>query len=459
LTSDQLTIKKSLDIEGPGAGLLAISGDDTNRVFAIDAGLTVSIAGLTITHGRAGGAGNGGGGILNVGSTLTLVNDVLSDNQALGQSAYGGAIRNLNGATLTVIRSSFFGNCAIASDGGEGLGGGIENGGAQDGSTATISACTFTGNEAVGGDGGEVQGNHSIIGRGSGGAIFDEGGATLQVMNSTLTRNRASAGNGGSGGQGASLYFVDAAGGGGIGGSHAAIMTISGSTFAYNEAIGGSHASGGTTGYGQVGTAGGGGLLNTGWATVTNSTFVGNEALGGSGNGGGRGFLIFGRAAGGAISNAFFVTPVTLTVSDCTLSNNQAVGGAGNRGGAFPDDAAGGGLANLNGARATVTGTTLTGNRVVGGAGGLAANGGNGFGGGLFSDGTSSLTVTGSTISSNQATGGVAGRGGVVGQGIGGGVYFAIDGVVCLDAATVANVSGNTASTSNDDIYGDYTTC
>jgi hypothetical protein len=89
----------------------------------------------------------------------------------------------------------------------------------------------------------------------------------------------------------------------------------------------------------------------------------------------------------------------------------------------------------------------------------LAANGGNGFGGGLFNNGTSSLTVTGSTISSNQATGGVAGRGGGVGQGIGGGVYFAIDGVVCLDAATVANVSGNTASTSNDDIYGDYTTC
>src|SRR5579864_6619988 len=35
LTSDQLTINKSLDIEGPGASLLAVSGNDANRVFNI----------------------------------------------------------------------------------------------------------------------------------------------------------------------------------------------------------------------------------------------------------------------------------------------------------------------------------------------------------------------------------------------------------------------------------------
>src|SRR5262249_6432463 len=75
LTSDELAIRKSEDIEGPGADKLAVSGSDAVRVFAIDEGLTVTIAGLTITHGR--GAGNpGGGGIDNVGSALTLVNDV-----------------------------------------------------------------------------------------------------------------------------------------------------------------------------------------------------------------------------------------------------------------------------------------------------------------------------------------------------------------------------------------------
>jgi hypothetical protein len=64
LTSDQLTINKSLDIEGPGTDKLAVSGGDANRIFKINAGLSVTIAGLTITHGQARGS-NGGGGILN----------------------------------------------------------------------------------------------------------------------------------------------------------------------------------------------------------------------------------------------------------------------------------------------------------------------------------------------------------------------------------------------------------
>src|SRR5438046_1397672 len=72
LTSNELAINKCLDIEGPGADKLAISGNDTNRVFDISEGFTVRIAGLTITRGRAVGAsatGGGGGGILNAGST------------------------------------------------------------------------------------------------------------------------------------------------------------------------------------------------------------------------------------------------------------------------------------------------------------------------------------------------------------------------------------------------------
>src|SRR5262249_51415321 len=65
LTSDQITINKSLDIKGPGAGLLAISGNDANRIFDINGGLTVTIDGLTITHGLGKGdvqGANSGGG-------------------------------------------------------------------------------------------------------------------------------------------------------------------------------------------------------------------------------------------------------------------------------------------------------------------------------------------------------------------------------------------------------------
>src|SRR5207237_856320 len=112
LTSDQLTINKNLDIEGPGPDKLAIGGNDKNRVFSIAEGLTVTIAGLTITHGMASGSGsesigNGGGGVMNAGSALTIANDVFSNNQA---SIRGGAIALRSLSTLTVTNSSFVGN-------------------------------------------------------------------------------------------------------------------------------------------------------------------------------------------------------------------------------------------------------------------------------------------------------------------------------------------------------------
>src|SRR5205085_3366884 len=74
LTSDELEIGKNLDIEGLGANLLTISGNDANRIFHIEKGASVTIAGLAITHGLGRwppGAGEdyaGGGGILNRGS-------------------------------------------------------------------------------------------------------------------------------------------------------------------------------------------------------------------------------------------------------------------------------------------------------------------------------------------------------------------------------------------------------
>ena len=85
LTSNELAINKSLDIEGPGAGLLAVSGNDQFRVFDVSQGLTVTIAGLTVTHGVGAGdlqdnsqGGGGAGGLLNGGSTVNLANDVFS---------------------------------------------------------------------------------------------------------------------------------------------------------------------------------------------------------------------------------------------------------------------------------------------------------------------------------------------------------------------------------------------
>jgi hypothetical protein len=90
-------------------------------------------------------------------------------------------------------------------------------------------------------------------------------------------------------------------------------------------------------------------------------------------------------------------------------------------------------------------------------------------GGALFNDGLSTiplnagtpttLTVTGTTITDNSATGGAAGSGGSAGTGVGGGVYLAAGGVACLDLDTVEALLSNTASTSNDDLFGIYSTC
>jgi hypothetical protein len=513
LTSDELAIKKSLDIEGPGADKLAVSGSDAFRVFDIvNQGLTVTIAGLTITEGL--GSGDlGGGGVLVVGSTLALTNDLFSYNQAVFGGnffASGGALGNWNGASTTVTGCTFLSNVANGQGSNSGVahGGAIENDGTgANRATLTILNSTFIANKAIGGNGVVATSGKPEVGNAHGGAIANAAHSTLTVAGCTFSDNMAIAGNGGSGGHGTSVYIVDVATGGGIQNDEGGILVVDGCVFSSNRAIGGSNASGFTSNS-RVGHAIGGAVQNSASATVTNSTFDHNEALGGSNNPGG-GSLILGRGAGGAIGSFSFLTEqATLTVSNCTFTGNRAVGGTGNTGGPSAGqgvggailnergsiatvtgstftgnqaigcqggagsngaDGLGGGIANLFGATLTVSGCTLSGNQALGGAGGSGANGGNGFGGGLFNDGPSAapgnagtpatLTITGSTITDNQATGGAAGSGGSAGQGVGGGAYFASGGVVCLDAFTQAHVSNNQASTSDDDLFGAFTTC
>src|SRR5262249_36270920 len=90
LTTGELAITKSLDIEGLGADQLPASGNHASRIFDITSGATVTIAGITMTDGLANGSApvlaSTGGAILNFGA-LTLANDVLSDNQAVGDAS------------------------------------------------------------------------------------------------------------------------------------------------------------------------------------------------------------------------------------------------------------------------------------------------------------------------------------------------------------------------------------
>ena len=77
-----------MTIDGPGSGLLTVSGNGASRVFEIAAGLNVTISGLTITDGYA---LDQGGGILNDGSNLTLSGDDLSQNVAFESATSSGA--------------------------------------------------------------------------------------------------------------------------------------------------------------------------------------------------------------------------------------------------------------------------------------------------------------------------------------------------------------------------------
>ena len=562
LTSGDLAISQSLDIEGPGASLLAISGNNHNRIFDVSQNqkvVAVTIAGLTIENGLA--ADTEGGGILNVSSTLMLNNDVLLNNEAVGNNSnatfgkggpgLGGAISNRNSATLTVSGCTFSGNEALSAPGGLAGGGAISN---WHGATLTVSGSTFSGNEALGSDeglgfGGAIlnlytgsaatvtgsiftnniaQGGNISPAETSGGAIENREGANLTVIGSTFSDNEALSTDGGLALGGAiynivatatvtnSIFTGNIAQGGngptapsglslsglGLGGAITndmqATLSVSGSTFTGNEALGGSNIAVGSTVV-ALGVGAGGGLFNVGFATVTNSTFTSNEAVGGNGNTGGNSARQVGDGFGGGIDTTVFLgNAQSLNVTGCTFTSNQAVGGTGNTGGVLTGDGAGGGLANRGGGTATVTGSTFTGNSATGGtggagqsggaglgggianlggaslivsscafsgnlatggAGGAGANGGNGFGGGIYNDGQSTFTILTSNITANQATGGAAGSGGSAGQGIGGGAYFADGGSVCLDALTIANILANSASTSDNDVFGAFAIC
>ncbi len=265
LTSATLDITaKNLTINGTGANLLTISGNNKLEDFAIEAGANVTISGLTITQGFS----TFGGGIHN-GGILTLNQDTLSNNVA---TMAGGAISS--NSVLTINGSLFNQNTA-------------PNGGAiASGGTLTINASTFINNSATAG--------------GDGGAIYNSG--TFTISGSTFANNTASTNAGGaifSNGTGTikanTLFSVNTAvNGGAI--ENAGTLTVDSGIFINNSSAGF-----------------GGAIVDVGTSnlTVTNSIFTGNTAPGGF---------------GGAILNNNAST-LTVSTSSFT-NNSSALGAA-----------------------------------------------------------------------------------------------------------------------------------
>jgi hypothetical protein len=186
LTAGELVLDKNLELIGPGAGALSISGGNRRRVMRVAAGVSVRMTGVTIRDGKSAatsGDGEDGGGILNLGN-LTLDSCNLIGNQTA------------DGASASI------GPFEIPSEGGRhgGRGGAIFNGG-----SLSLINCRLLGNSTGGGT--ARRDLNFFGGGGKGGAIFNDTAGFLGIERCVVATNRTGSGAGnGRGGSGGGLY-------------------------------------------------------------------------------------------------------------------------------------------------------------------------------------------------------------------------------------------------------------
>jgi hypothetical protein len=522
LTISGNSTSRVFDLTGSGANVTIDGLTIANGLAAQGGGIenaadNLTLHGVTLSNDQAIGGADAdaqGGGIYNgSAASLRVIDSVFANDVARGGdgvsgsnagTAYGGALFNqgiatVNGATFgiaTVNGITLGGNEAIGGDstgvGGSGFGGGIMN---DVGGTLTVRDSAFLGNQALGGRHGKLDPPPVFVEDvGNGAAIVNE--ATLVVRDSAFIGNQVHGGDsvaahvaGGAGGAGAiksssedtdppasttisDCIFLDNRSTGGAGGDHAAggqgscgafladhgVNVLHDCTFLGNESIGGVGGAGGNGGPGRAGALRLGPRDGNVSVLATDCFFAGNEALGGAAGAGGAG----GLGEGGAIANVqifALANTSTLTLRDCVLYDNEAIGGAGAVGGVARGggiSTAGGPTLSTGGISTTVIDSLVADNLALGG-GGSAGNGSNGQGGGIFVDAHAALTLTGDTVADNQAIGGAGAAGFSIGKGQGGGIYIATGGSACADEATVIN--GNSASTSNNDIFGVLEIC
>jgi CSLREA domain-containing protein len=249
LASSLPQIDFPLNIQGPGASLLAVNGNGNlvstttgigpgvnNSILYFTDQSTANVSGITLTNGISDPLAmeDGGGGIFN-GGALTVVNSVISNSSSAstnGSNAGGGIF---NSAYMLLTGSTVSGNYAGAN------GGGIYN--------ANFAGMLVTGST--------ISSNTLPSGGGDGGGIYN--GGPLQLINSTISGNMASDGGGiYDTGENAALTVTDS--------------TISGNT-AYNDDSASFGGGGGIDVYND-------GSDGNGLVTVTNSIIAGNTSNG-----------------------------------------------------------------------------------------------------------------------------------------------------------------------------------
>ncbi|MBX3401625.1 MAG: VCBS repeat-containing protein, partial [Gemmataceae bacterium] len=327
LGSDLRAIVDNTTITGPGAGKLAVSGNDVNRVFVVNDQtatlIDVSISGLTLTRGRAnsstGGAAATLGGAIFSQENLTLTDCVISNN------SMHSAVYHTTG-TLTITRGTITGNqddipilsdnaILVVADSTFSNNTSNDTAGIFTNKTATITGSTFS--------------NNTGTNAGIGGAAIRHRNGTLNISGSTFTSNTA-------------------AGKGGAINTQEGTLTITGSTFTANKS-----------------SSQGGALFNTAEATLTGVTVSGGTAANGAGlfNSGATAKL---TVANSTISgNSGFAPGIRNNMGIVTVSGSTITGNTGNTDG---------GLSNFQGTM-NVVNTTVSGNSVTGNNAGVANSG------------------------------------------------------------------------------------
>ncbi len=178
LNSAELSVSEPVDIQGPGAKVLSVSGNDSQRILYTSQGNAndpVTISGLTLTAGYGSGV-RGGGAIDSTRTDLTIESSTISDSDAGSADFPGGGIAQ-RGGQLVIRNSTISGN-----DGANG--GGLYS----IASPVLIASSTISDNTASGVSAGYGYGGGIWLTQGTGGNLVVYGG--------TITGNHARYGGG-----------------------------------------------------------------------------------------------------------------------------------------------------------------------------------------------------------------------------------------------------------------------
>jgi hypothetical protein len=282
LGGTQLEISDDLTIAGPGASALTVSGNHASRVFLVDANVTATVDGITVTGGNFAGDG-AGGGIENEGS-LTLSNAIITGNHAQESHSGTGPVVGdgggiFNSGTLALT------NCSISDNSvSGGVPGDDENGGAifNSGGLTVIDSIVSDNSVPEGGGGivnsgslylrqSTVAGNSATQDSGNpiGGGILTSG--SLTVSESTIEGNNAGAGGGIFNSNGVATLINSNVSGNSAG--------YAGGIFNFEDQAQASMSLTNCTVSGNSASGGGGGIYNFyGLLTLTNSTISANDA-------------------------------------------------------------------------------------------------------------------------------------------------------------------------------------